>query len=404
MASASPTPAHRFRALAGFVLLGFVVAVGVSYTTRTEPARSTLDGATLAGAPAPTTRTVLDGGWMADVETWMDERILGRYTWLSLHATISRDVLKVEVLNDIATDPETRMEYEKPPVLKERPDLGDLAATLGDQVRAAGSKPLFVYVPRKEESFSDRVPPVWPNTYLAARPRVLAALSRGGEVLDLSPTMADPATRDSSYYLTDHHWTPQGALRGLDAIAAKAATMGVRLGDQPPMTDVSYPDFIGSYGRRVTAAGVAAADPFVVPTPSRWNGRICKADGSSCKDPFIPRIARAKDPYTNRYAAFLGGDIGFQDLRNPSPQARGTVLVLKDSYGLPLVTYLAQRATRVVSVDERKYSGTSIAALVAEVKPDLVIVAHNERTLLGDPSFDPGNWVRPNPGPVAPAG
>lgn len=397
------TRAPRVRALAGFVLLGFVVAVGGAYVTRTEPARSTLDGTTLSGVPVPTGDSVLDGRWMSEVETWMDQRVLGRSTWLSLHAAISRDVLRVRVLNDIATDPETGMEFEKPPVLKERPDLGTLAGTLGEQIRAAGSVPLFVYIPRKEEAFADRVPLIWPNTYRTARPRVLAALSRGGEVLDLTDVLSDPATRSSSYFLTDHHWTPQGALRGLDAIAAKAGSMGVRLGELPPMTDVSYPDFIGSYGRRVTAAGVARPDRLVVPTPSRWNGRICREDGT-CKDPFITKIARAKDPYTNRYAAYLGGDVGFQDLRNPSPQARGTVLVLKDSYGLPLVTYLAQRAARVVSVDERKYSGTSIAALVAEVKPDLVLVAHNGRTLLGDPSFDPSNWVKPDPGPVAQTG
>ena len=391
MITPPPARAHRRRALAGFVLLGFCTVVGFSYSARTDSRKSSIDGAVLSGAPVPHRASVLDGSWMSSVETWMSERVLGRNSWLSLHAAISQDVLRVGVLNNIALDRESGMQFERPPAVKVRSDLGSLAARLGDDVRAGNSIPLFVYVPRKEEVFADRLPQVWPNTYLTVKPRVIDQLSSGGEVLDLTPILSGKA-RDRSYYLTDHHWTPQGALTALDAIAAKAGSLGVRLGAMPTLRDRSYRAYYGSYARRVTAAGTAKPDPFVVPTPTRWSGQLCKA--GRCVDPFYPKIANSQDLYVNRYAAFLGGDVGYQELVNPSPSAHGTVLVLKDSYGLPLVAYLAQRASRVVALDERKYRGPRIRELVATLKPDLVLIAHNERTLLGDPSFDPSVWFR----------
>ena len=384
--------ASRLRGLAGFVLLVFFTVVGLSYATRTAPEPSTLDGAILPGAPVPHRASVLDGDWMTAVQTWMNDRVLGRGTWLSLHAKISQDLLRVRVLNGIAVDQESGMLYEKPPTMRVRPDMGELAFQLGRDIRAAGSVPLFVYVPRKEEVFADRLPQAWPNTYLQLKPKVEEQLARGGELLDLTPVLSNPATRPGAYFLTDHHWSPTGALVGLDAIAAKAESMGVRLGPMPALTDKSYRPFYGSYARRVTSGGTPRADPFMIPTPQTWLGQLCRE--GTCRDPVFPAIASSSNRYINRYAAFLGGDVGYQELVNSSPSAHGTVLVLKDSYGLPLVTYLAQRASHVVAVDERKYQGPAISQLVRQLKPDLVLVLHNERTLLGDPTFNPDTWVR----------
>ena len=394
--------ASKLRGLAGFVLLAFFAVIGLSYSTRTVPEQSTLDGAVLPGAPVPQRASVLDGDWMTAVETWMNDRVMGRATWLSVHARISQALLRVRVLNGIAVDPVTGMLYEQPPTLRARPDMGELAFQLGRDIRAAGSVPLFVYVPRKEEVFADRLPPAWPNTYLQAKARVEEQLSRGGDLLDLTPVLSDPATRTRSYFLTDHHWSPTGALLGLNVIAVKAESMGVRLGPMPALKDKSYGDFLGSYARRVTSGGTPKADPFGIPTPRTWAGQLCR--GSTCRAPVFPSIASSSDPYANRYAAFLGGDYGYQELVNSSPAARGTVLVLKDSYGLPLVTYLAQRARHVVAIDERKYRGPAIRQLVRRLRPDLVIIMHNERTLLGDPGFDPRTWVGTPRPPASGAG
>jgi hypothetical protein len=392
-----PNPPSRqsrdlIRAAAGFVLVLFITVIGLMYANKTQPTLSTMDGAKLPGFPTPAASTVIGGEWMKSVETWMDDRIVGRQYWLSLHAKISMSALRVRELNNITVDRRTNMQLEKPGPLPPNPKLGDYAASLGDSIRAAGAVPLFVYIPRKEEVFSDLLPQAWPNTYLEVRPTVLRDLRRGGNFLDLTPVLADPNTRFANYWLTDHHWAPPGTLRGLAAISDKLATLGVKLGPSPAYHDVQYKEFFGSYARRITAAGSPVGDKFIIPTPAVWHGRLCGRTGP-CKSPFFVSIANSKDLYANRYAAFLGGDVGYQQLINDSPDAKGTIVILKDSYGLPLVTYLAQKAHRVVAIDERKYKGEELRSLFKKIKPDAVLVVHNTRTLLGDSTFDPKLWV-----------
>jgi len=379
------------RATAGVVLLGFVTVVGIGFASQTKAIPSTLDGRTLVGFPATHRSTLADGSWMKMVESWTDDRILGRQAWLSIHAKISQSVLRVREINGVAIEDSTGLQLERPPVLKANPKLGDYAQQLGDAIRASGAVPLFVYVPRKEESFADLVPPTWINNYLLRDAQVKAELARGGQLLDLSPLLSDPATRLRDYYLTDHHWSPQGAMVGLDAIVAALAKDGVDLGPAPTYSNVSYREFFGSYARRITAAGSPAGDQFVIPTPEVWTGQLC--GGSSCGDPVFPQIANAPDLYANRYAAFLGGDRAMQTFVNTDPRATGTIVILKDSYGLALVTYLAQRAHKVIAIDERKYVGTDLAVLFAKERPDAVVVMHNIRTLLGDATFDARAWV-----------
>jgi hypothetical protein len=177
----------------------------------------------------------------------------------------------------------------------------------------------------------------------------------------------------------------------LDAITARLSAMGVSLGtDSQHYTDVPYPEFFGSLARRITAAGAPKGDPFAIPTPDHWSGQLCR---KLCTGPIDLKKATSKDLYANRYAAFLGGDAAFQTLINTSPAAKGTILILKDSYGLPLVTYLAQRAKKVVAIDERHYTGVQLTTLMSQLKPDAVLVVHNIRTLLGDVTFDPKLWV-----------
>src|SRR4029078_5910177 len=93
-------------------------------------------------------------------------------------------------------------------------------------------------------------------------------VAAGGRVLARSPTLSDPARRDGYYWRTDHHWTPAGALAGLDAISAKARSMGVDIpADARTYVTRTYPDFYGSTGRRVTAVATQSPDRFVIAQP-----------------------------------------------------------------------------------------------------------------------------------------
>jgi hypothetical protein len=271
--------------------------------------------------------------------------------------------------------------------------LGVNAGILGRAVRAAGVPILPVYVPRREEVFADRLPATWPRTLVAAKPAVLQALSQAGPVLDLSPVLSDPSRRDSYFWRTDQHWTPAGALAGLQAITDRAAAMGIDIPDDPrPMTDHTFPPFYGSLGREVTAGATPRADDFVVPLPSTLRAHLCSSTG--CTGPtFVRALASDPSKYANRYRAFAGGDFGSQRFENPSPQAHGTILLIKDSFGDALSTYLAERVSTLVTIDERHYTGPDLAQVVQRLHPELVILMHNPVSLVANTQFDSGIWV-----------
>jgi len=381
------------RAVGGLALVGFLTALGAGAVLGPHHTRSTLDGRALAAFPHPSSATLENGTWMTDTESWLNDHIPARTRWLALHGELSTQVLREPVIDNVLVDDPRGMQLAKPPLLKVPAALATHASQLGRDVLATGTPILWVYVPRKEEAFADRLPPAWHNYLLDTRPAVLRALAAGGLVLDLSPTLSNPARRDGFYWRTDHHWTPAGALAGLDAITTKARSMGVDVpADSRTYTTKMYPNYYGTTGRQVTAGATRSPDHFAIPTPPTWRARTC-VGGVCDRATFVVANARKKDPYANRYKAFMGGDYGYQRTENLDPAAHGTVILIKDSFGDALATYLAERVETLITIDERHYRGQDIRKLVAQRHPDLVIVMHNQVSMLGNKKFDSLAWV-----------
>jgi hypothetical protein len=380
-------------ALAGLALVGFVGAMAVGAVALPRQTVSEMDGRELATFPDASAKSLEDGTWMKDVESWLDDHVPSRERWLELHGTLAAEALRAPVIDDVLVDDPQDMQLEKPVKLTVPDDLGDHAQKLGDDVRAAGSKLLWVYVPRKEEAFADRLPAAWHNYYLESGPKLKAAMERGGPLLDLTPLLSDPEHRDDYYWRTDHHWTPAGALAAIDAISARAAQMGVTIPpDTRPYTVHHYPQFIGSTGRKVTKGATKRPDDFAIPEPPTWRARGCR-DGA-CHDPlWVVEKATNPDTYANRYLAFTGRDHGYQRIENHDPAAHGTIMLVKDSFGDALTTYLAERVSTLITIDERHYTGPDLREVVAAQKPDLVIVMHNQVSVLGNLEFDSTAWV-----------
>ncbi len=381
-------------ALPGVALTVFVAALGTGAVTLHPPERSTLDGRSLRAFKQPTVSSVEDGSWMQATEAWLDDHVPSRQRWLEAHGALSRSVLRQPVVNDVMVGDPHGFLLDKPAHLRLPKAFGDRAEQLGRDVTAQGVPILWVYLPRREEVFDDRLPAAWQGGLTRTKPAYLKAIGRGGPVLDLAPLLSEPAHRESYYWRTDHHWTPTGAIAAVDAISQRVESMGVRLGtDTRKYHDVRYPDFYGSLGREVTAGATPQPDRFVVRVPDHWRAHVCK--GSTCTGPtFVTSKAATPDKYANRYLAFMGGDSAYQRSVNDDPAARGRVLLLKDSFGDALSTYLSERVKELVTIDERHYNRPEdIKDVVARVKPDIVIVMHNQISTLGNVSFDSQVWT-----------
>jgi len=352
---------------------------------------SKLDGDYVAEFSGPQVSTVADGTFMASFDAYMDERLPGRDSLLATHAAFTAHALRDPVTDNVFLGGPGGQLLERPADLTVPDSLADDAAKLADSL---GDIPLlWAYAPRKEEVYADALPQAWSNPYPHVHDEIIGALAASGDVLDFSDMMTERRADGTAFFRTDHHWTPAAARAAADAAAQRLREDGVLLGTGPStyLDETSGRSFIGSTGRRATR-GLVAGDEFTYPAPAGGFAATMCIDDECGLPTFDSRVAVDRGLYQNRYAAFIGGDNGMVTITNPSPQARGRVLLVKDSFGNAFATYLAERVSELVVVDERHYEGLPLNVLASTMGADAVIVLHNPLSLLSE-SFDPSVWT-----------
>ena len=388
------------RFLPGLVLLAFAVAGGAWALWFHDREFSALDNRYLAEFEYPTPPSLADKSWMDSFDMYVDERVAGRATWLELHAFTKSKVLRDPILNGVYVNAPQGHLLEKPMRQPYREELTDQAQVLTEAVEATGAEMLWVYAPRREEVFAEQLPEAWVNQYPERRGDIVEAFeSTGASVLDLTDALADPTTRDANFFRTDHHWTVDGAMTATEAIDGELRELGVDIGvdDREYLRRSGPHGFLGSLGREVTL-GIAQPEPFEYLEPEGgWQSRICSV--SECgTSPFSAGPVEDPGKFTNRYLAWIGGDRGLTRLYNESPDASGTVVLIKDSYGNPVATYLGERVRNLYVIDERHYEGQALADLLFDISPDAVVTMHNQVSLLSR-DFASDVWTEPGSEP-----
>lgn len=381
------------------IALGVLTIAGGAYALANHGSEfSALDGAPRAEFEYPTLGTVRDKEFMDSFDTYMDQRLPARDTMLEAHARFVRLVLRDPVVNDVYLEGPDGQLLEKPHTLHVRESLADEAASL---VRAAGDATvLFAYAPRKEEVYADALPAAWEQNYPQAHDAIIGALGEAGEVVDLTALVAGDGPDTAAFFRTDHHWASATAKRAADAVADQLIAEGVPLGSdhRPYVEHTADLPFFGSTGRDVTAGGTAPDEFRYLAPEGGFRATMCL--DSDCGLPtFDEALLDAPGKYSNRYLAFIGGDNGLVTITNDSPEARGTAVLLKDSYGNAFATYLAERVSTLYVIDERHYTGVPLDVFMAQAEPDAVVVLHNPVSLLST-SFESSVWTRRSDDPA----
>ena len=73
----------------------------------------------------------------------------------------------------------------------------------------------------------------------------------------------------------------------------------------------------------------------------------------------------------------MGGDYGHVRQRNAGASGRLKILLIKESYALPLQAYLSTAFEAVDSVDPRYLENKTVKNYIDELNPDVVILALN---------------------------
>lgn len=206
-------------------------------------------------------------------------------------------------------------------------------------------------------------------------------------------------TQNELFFNTDHHWTIEGAFLATGLIADYLNDnydMGIpdNLYTEENFNFKTYENyFLGSMGRRVGKI-YGGVDDFTLITPNfNTNITLEQIEGenhieySGTFEDAVLEWKYISDPdiTTNRYAVYHGD---YQELRftNNLAENDSKILIIKDSFGIPVYSFLSLGIHEVRAIDLRLFE-QNVFEYAKEYDPDLVILMYNADSFVS-PMFD----------------
>ena len=289
-------------------------------------------------------------------------------------------------------------------------DVGAYAQRITELDAAAakmGIPFLYVQAPYKMDAQGMMLPEGTAN-YAHENTETLAMLLEQNQIetLDMMRLYSDTIEHIEEYFFrTDHHWNFQGAFQGYTQLASRLQAV---LGDS---TDISaYLDvnnwklhehediYLGSLGRRV-GLYVAGVDDIAYYTPEfETNMSFASMKHRTLyKGDFSDAVLRLNlldfggDYFkSNTYAIYTGGNLPIAFHRNADAPIDAKILLIKDSFGLPVQAFLSTVYSEIDALDPREFDECSITEYIYRTQPDAVVMMINPSIMGAARAFNYG--------------
>ena len=173
-------------------------------------------------------------------------------------------------------------------------------------------------------------------------------------------------TEEYIYFRTDHHWTHLGAYYAYTALCNSAGFNPVNKDD---FATGQWENFVGSlytYVANYPQGQVLKDNPDTVHywKPSANITTTCYNTTALTGGYAMGTICRVGEDVDNKYLTFMGGDhpIAIVETDTPGP----TILVIKESYGNALISWLTNHYSKIILIDPRQYYGKNSDINLAE--------------------------------------
>ena len=164
-------------------------------------------------------------------------------------------------------------------------------------------------------------------------------------------------TDEYIYFRTDHHWTHLGAYY---AYTALCDTVGFTPVNRDDFATGQWENFVGSlytYVANYPQGQVLKNNPDTVHywKPSANITTTCYNSTALTNGYAMGTICRVGEEVENKYLTFMGGDhpIAIVETDTEGP----CILVIKESYGNALISWLTNHYSKIVLIDPRQYYG-----------------------------------------------
>ena len=280
--------------------------------------------------------------------------------------------------------------------------IADGIVRLSDALAEQGIGVLYVQIPSKLDLEGTLACDGIENAALKNADALCTALSlHGVPVLDLRPLLcASVEDVESNFYRTDHHWSTDGAFCAFGTLLERISRMlptgavNTALADASRWERTVYPSWmLGSHGKRV-GRFFGGVDDLVLYTPRQsvetalsvpHKGTVRTgvfADVLLCSE-YLDAPNYFED---DAYCVYLGGNYPLTLHETPSAAGGAHVLLVKDSFSLPLESMLSTSISRLDAIDPRYYREETVLSYAERTRPDLVVVAINP-SVFSDASY-----------------
>lgn len=273
-------------------------------------------------------------------------------------------------------------------------EMADSIAAFAGRLEEEGVDFVMVSAPNRNELLRRYLPKGTADFSRENREAFLSELAkRGVETLDLQEHFAE-AEGDSVFYRTDTHWRNIFALEAAEILAESFPRTLLPQGRKEMYyRERFYPAlYIGSMGKRSGKYFFDGKDDYTLllpdettsyyymktedPDKSEWEKR------GSFEEVFLREdVLDSEDEYIDRYTAMMGYGTALEYIRNEN-LSRGKVLMIKDSFGMPLAAYLSTQVHELYLVDLRNAKMKErLWALIGEKRPEQVIFLYSPTSL-----------------------
>jgi hypothetical protein len=200
------------------------------------------------------------------------------------------------------------------------------------------------------------------------------------------PLRGGGMSQNQLFFNTDHHWTIDAAFLSAGLVAGELNEnhgfgIDMRYFDKDSFNFEKYENYyIGSMGRRVGRIS-GGVDDFTLITPKFDTDLTFTEDGTmpqrgSFDDVVLMKefIEKKMPLDTNRYAVYRRDEA--EVIFKNHLVDEGRVLVIKDSFGMPVYSFLALGVHELRALDVRLFEG-DVAEYAIEYGPDIVIMLYN---------------------------
>ena len=381
------------------LLLAALFAVGLFSICDTDATYSESERRKLKTAPALTLSSLLDGSFFSDFTDYYADTFPGRESLMDVNRSLNGfyyfDALDLdgaaslildfstngaeqgEALTEDVPKETTPDETQPPQEVKEPEKLGSILL-VGDtafdipyanhekipeyaaavnaiaETLGSGVSTYWMPVPNSAEFYTPDAYHSGENSQAAIFEECRAQLNSNITYVDAYSTLEEHQD-EYLYFRTDHHWTHLGAYYAYTALGEAAGFTADPISE---FRQGQWDNFVGSmytYSANYPQAKVLKENPDTV---YYWQPRVeCFTNyysSTSLSDPMASgTICRLDDTVTNKYLTFMGGDhpITVVETETEGP----VILVIKESYGNPLISWLTGHYSKIILIDPREY-------------------------------------------------